>query len=459
MQINPEQLKGVIGFKPTEKQGEILANLKRFNVVVGGRRVGKTYLISYLALRELLVGQRQIWVVAPQYNLCKRVWDYLHEWAIRHFSESLQINKSEMTISNLVTGSLLELKSAENLPSLKGKGLDLLIVDEAGDVPEEVWDKYLRGNIAEIRPALGREKGRAVLIGNASSIGSWFYRLYETDTIEDKFSYWLPSAVERNGEVIASNNPEIISLQELKEIKTSSSSRTWEVEWMARFLPGQGQVFRNVRNNIRETSSPPFYSHRYLMGVDLARKQDFSVISVVDIGTGDLVYFSRFQELDWGFQKAKIVDIAKHYNNARIKIDATGLGDVILHDLEREKVNVEGINFTIDTKKQIIEKLALLIEKGDIHYPEVDALISELEAFEYLYSKTGKIVYSAPSGLHDDCVISLALAVAELPEKRTPIPQKSLQERWKEYSRRSLDRLLESKTSQRSQVRNPYEYM
>ena len=38
------------------------------------------------------------------------------------------------------------------------------------------------------------------------------------------------------------------------------------------------------------------------------------------------------------------------------------------------------------------------------------AVPDELETFEYVYTRTG-VRYSAPDGLHDDCVCALALAV------------------------------------------------
>jgi hypothetical protein len=37
----------------------------------------------------------------------------------------------------------------------------------------------------------------------------------------------------------------------------------------------------------------------------------------------------------------------------------------------------------------------------------------ELKSFEFVYSENG-VKYSAPSGMHDDCVNSLALAVKNL---------------------------------------------
>ena len=37
-------------------------------------------------------------------------------------------------------------------------------------------------------------------------------------------------------------------------------------------------------------------------------------------------------------------------------------------------------------------------------------IVSELEAFEYSYTRTG-VRYGAPPTMHDDCVVALALAV------------------------------------------------
>ena len=55
-----------------------------------------------------------------------------------------------------------------------------------------------------------------------------------------------------------------------------------------------------------------------------------------------------------------------------------------------------------------MEGLAVDIQAGEIYFPE-GVIATELENFEYEHTKTG-IIYSAPEGLHDDCVCSLAMA-------------------------------------------------
>jgi hypothetical protein len=58
----------------------------------------------------------------------------------------------------------------------------------------------------------------------------------------------------------------------------------------------------------------------------------------------------------------------------------------------------------------------IALENKNISYPYLEPLINELEAFEYKIGTTGVMRYGAPEGLHDDCVISLSLAVEALRE-------------------------------------------
>jgi hypothetical protein len=53
--------------------------------------------------------------------------------------------------------------------------------------------------------------------------------------------------------------------------------------------------------------------------------------------------------------------------------------------------------------------------------PELNTdLYKELSVFTYEYSpRTRKVKYGAPSGFHDDCVISLALAYQTFKKKAT----------------------------------------
>ena len=59
----------------------------------------------------------------------------------------------------------------------------------------------------------------------------------------------------------------------------------------------------------------------------------------------------------------------------------------------------------------MIEDLAVLFEQKEIQILNISWLVDELEAFTYIYNQnTRNVQYSAPQGVHDDSVISLALS-------------------------------------------------
>ncbi len=69
--------------------------------------------------------------------------------------------------------------------------------------------------------------------------------------------------------------------------------------------------------------------------------------------------------------------------------------------------------FTTSTgnKNKMIENLMTKFQTGDIRLPADDYYVSEFESFNYDYdAKTRNVSFGAPEGLHDDCVMSCALA-------------------------------------------------
>ena len=71
---------------------------------------------------------------------------------------------------------------------------------------------------------------------------------------------------------------------------------------------------------------------------------------------------------------------------------------------------IQPFTTTVKTKPEIIEDLILSFQEKTISIPDNDWLKMELESYTFNYSKvTRKVTYSAPTGLHDDGVMSLAI--------------------------------------------------
>ena len=90
-------------------------------------------------------------------------------------------------------------------------------------------------------------------------------------------------------------------------------------------------------------------------------------------------------------------------------VDSTGVGDPVVERLQRSLPNIEGYNFSSPSKQRLMEGLTLAIQTKQITFPE-GVIVQELHTFGYEYTRTG-VRYTAPEGLHDDCVMALALAV------------------------------------------------
>jgi len=271
-------------------------------------------------------------------------------------------------------------------------------------VKREGWEQVLR-------PTLVDRMGRALFISTPKG-KNWFYHLYLLGLGGDKQykSFHFPSYT----------NP-FLSRDEIESLRLTLPSDVYTQEIEAEFLDMCSSVFKNIRACVKGVLEEPQPGREYLIGWDPAKYQDFSVIIVMDLYRRHVVGFERLQQIDYSFQIQKIELIAKKYNNAKIIVDSTGVGDPLLEALERRGLDVEGVVLTNTSKKQLIENLSLGIEQQEISFPEIPVLLNELEIFEYQITHAGNVIYSAPEGYHDDCVLALALAYWGCREKREPL--------------------------------------
>lgn len=388
---------------------------------------GNTILASYLALKELFLPYHSTWIIAPNHDLTSRIWEYLDLWIDRYFgggigSSIFRINKHEKIIENKMTGAKLWTKTGENPSGLLGKGLDLAIVDEASRMGDGLWDGYIRPNLMD-------KRGRLFAISNPFGF-NYFYDLYLKGTEEgrendkDYISFIVPTAIEDElGNVVASNNPNAITVEELRSIKASTPVDIWKQEYLSVFQEGAGQRFKNFEkciddlikiNDPNDWFEDPIPGHLYFVGVDIAKVEDFTVVTVVDRMTHRLVGFYRINNLSWNFMRQKVLDISKKYGDAEITIDATGTGgDIFSEDLLAIGANVDTKFVYTNTKKNmLIDKLAVLMDRNKIKFPRIPQLINEIRSFTYHFTTSGNMVYG--SSKKDDCINSIALACWKL---------------------------------------------
>lgn len=308
-------------------------------------------------------------------------------------------NESELVVY-FKNGSYLQLKGADDPEALRGAGPKGVVFDEFARVKYEAWEfveKIVRAN-----------DGWVWFIGTPAG-KNHLYDFYLRGQEEHKeWKSWLLKASASG----------IIAEDQLEESRKTTKQSLYNQEWECEFLEGEGQVFRGVRAIADAIPLGPIPGHDYVMGVDLAKEQDWTAITVYDRETNKQVFQDRFQKFEWPFQKAKIISISRHYNRAIAVVDASGLGSPIVDDLSRSQVAVQPVKFTSEKKKFLIEKLSIWIERRLISIIPNEDSFKEFDNFSYTIGPTGIMRYGAPEGkdLHDDVVISHALSVWELQE-------------------------------------------
>lgn len=212
---------------PLSKPQETIAtDTTRFKVVIAGRRFGKTH----LAIRELCfharIPDREVWYVAPTYKMSKNiVWKKLKAKLV-DLKWAKKINETDLSIL-LKNGTTIALKGADNADSLRGVGLDYLILDEFADIDPDAWFEVLR-------PTLADKQGKALFIGTPKGIANWSYDMYQNELSDP--SSWKSFQYT----TIDGGN---VKPEEIEAAKRDLDERTFRQEFMATFETYAGRIY------------------------------------------------------------------------------------------------------------------------------------------------------------------------------------------------------------------------
>jgi phage FluMu gp28-like protein len=295
-------------------------------------------------------------------------------------------NETKLLLT-LPTGARIEFKSGEKPDNLYGDDVYAAVIDEASRMREESW--------YALRSTLTATQGKCKLIGNVKGKKNWFYKLGERARQgEAEYKYFKITAYDAAREGI-------ISEKEIEQAKRDLPDYVFRELYLAEPADDKSNPFGldAIRKCIAPLSNKPAVS----FGIDLAKYTDWTVITGLD-SENRVCYSDRFQN-DWSQTKQRIIGVV---GKTPAYIDATGIGDPIVEDLQKILPKIFGFKYTSQSKQQLIESLVMEIQANTIRFPE-EPYGSELENFEFEYTRTG-VRYTAPPGLHDDAVNSLALA-------------------------------------------------
>jgi phage FluMu gp28-like protein len=367
-------------------QLDALFNDSRYAIVESSTKAGKTAACLVWIIEQALQGKsgQDFWWIAPVYGQCRIAFRRLKAGLPR---ESFQANESELTLT-LINGARIVCKSAEKPDNLYGEDVFAAVFDEASRAREEAWHA--------LRSTLTATRGKVRIIGNVKGRKNWAYKLArKAESGEPGMSYQKITAYD-------AIDAGILSEDEIEDARRQLPDNVFRELYLAEPSDDEGNPFGLIA--IRDCIASMSNEKPVCFGLDLAKSVDFTCLIGLDRARKVCV-FERFQKswLDTTETIRRIV------GNVPCLTDSTGIGDSILESLQKDgRRNFEGFKFTSPSKQQLMEALALSIQKQEIGFPE-GVITHELESFEYEYTRTG-VKYSAPSGMHDDTVCALALA-------------------------------------------------
>ena len=388
-----------VKWSPHPTQWTVRQSKARFKIIDCGRRWGKTLFAWMELLNKAWEKPGLYWWVAPVYKELMPISQIIRETTPPEIVERKYIMQNRYTFIQLKNGAEIYFHNASTEDSLRGSGLDGLVIDEAASLKGLRYDE-------ELRPSLMDKKGWLIAIGTPKG-RNWFYTQWLRGQDREswpEYESWQYSSYENTKEkggyldkseidLIAKELPELIYRQEI----------------LADFLKGEGSVFRNIDNLLLGAVGPAQEGRSYVVGCDLAKTQDFTVLIAMD-ELGHVRGFDRFRRIDWEFQKTRIKSFIQQYPGSLV-LDSTGVGDPIYDSLFRDGVRIRGYKFTSESKRKLIENLSILCDQTRITIPEdLTVLINELKAYTYEILPSGNVRYGAPETLHDDAMTALALA-------------------------------------------------
>ncbi len=382
--------------KPHSGQLAMLREARRYNVAACGRRFGKSTLAIELLSRPALEAQ-PVAYFSPTYKLLIEVWRLLETTLQPIISRS---NATERRIE-LITGGVIECWSMDNPDAGRSRRYARAVIDEAGLVADlgERWQ-------AAIRPTLADLRGDAWLMGTPKG-RNFFWECYNRG-MDDAQSDWMcwqkPTGA----------NPHIHP-DEIEAMRQELTERRFAQEILAQFLDDAGGVFRGVLACATLERTPDHDpSHTYVIGCDWGKSNDYTVFSVVDVTARTLVAMDRSNRVDYTVQRGRLQGLCDVWKPASVIAESNSMGQPIIEALARSGLPVRPFTTTNASKSVIIEALALAFERKDITILNHPVLTAELQAYEAQKLPSGLTRYSAPEGMHDDCVMALAMAWGSL---------------------------------------------
>jgi phage FluMu gp28-like protein len=390
-------------------QKRILECSDRFICVRASRRFGKSFVFAaYAAWAACINSDYRVVCISRSQRQSSEMFKTIYKMIVRSPMQH-SITRDTATRIEFSNGSIIESLPGGSHDSLRGLTIDLVLIDEAAFVSDDLF--------TVIYPTILTNKGKIMLISTPNFSTGEFYRACQESSEYAKFHLTHKDAIFEDGTPLV--DPEELKREAIR--CGGEESPKYQREILAEFTQAEGAFFDiNAVEAALKLELPQLSfglpDHKYVIGADLAQKNDYTVFIVLDITDKNhmvIVNTVRFNGKSTDEIMLLLYQEARAFHVQKVVIDEAGIGRSLVEHLKSNFPNVrwEGFNFNTVSKVALMSDLNVAMCNRILSIPDDDDIRDELVSFYYEENPKTKHISMCGNGVHDDYPIAIALAV------------------------------------------------
>ena len=307
---------------------------------------------------------------------------------------------------NLTNRSQILFKSAEQADGLRGNTVSgILCIDEVAYVKDEI--------VYQVLPFCDANKAPILIVSTPLFKSGVFYDFY-MNGLNGKDGF-------HSYDICDYDTSALLSPEKLEMYRQSVSPQIFRSDYLGEFLTESSEIFGDLKKLVKGVVHDS--RHRTMGidwstgGLDSGKDPDETAISIMN-EFRELEYIEGFSDKDTNQTIDYIINKIVEYNVEKCVVETNSMGRVYI-DILKKKIALRGIRCQVfeftttnDSKREIIEDLAVHCNNSTISLIDDKKLFLQMMSFVVKKTPSGKVTYeSGSSNIHDDLVLALAFSL------------------------------------------------
>ena len=314
-------------------------------------------------------------------------------------------NASTLEI-NLTNGSSILFKSAEQDDALRGNTVSgILCIDECAFIKDDI--------VYQVLPFVDANKAPILITSTPLFKSGVYYDFYMNglNGVEGFHSI----------DICDYDTSALLSPEKLEMYRQSVAPQIFRSDYLGQFIEESSEIFGDLKKLVKGVVHDS--RHRTMGidwstgGLDSGKDPDETAISIMN-EFRELEYIEGFSDKDTNQTIDYIINKIIEYNVEKCVVETNSMGRVYI-DILKKKIALRGIRCQVveftttnDSKREIIEDLAVHCNNSTISLIDDKKLFLQMMNFVVKKTPTGKITYESGSrNIHDDLCLALAFSL------------------------------------------------